>query len=525
MNRIFMSAGVMVFALGFGVAAFAQSGNIISVTSPDGKTAIKGELLEIEGTIYKIKTSLGVFEVDATTVDCTGEGCIELEAFGESLAIVGSNAIGAELMPALILGYADSLNAEISYEAGANENERALRLVHETGKEMVKIDLATHGSSASFTYLAGNLATIGMSSRKIAQDEAAMLLQAGIPDPRETEREHVLALDAVAIIVHPDNPLTSISMADLRAVFAGRITSWAALGGPDEPINLYAGDEDSRAFDIFKQKVLNSVGQSLPGLTKRFKSNSDLLDSVSVDRNAIGFTGLSYVRDAKVLSIRQECGIVSDASLFSVKAEEYPLAQRLYLYEHPGEIAEHARRLLDYASSESAQPVISAAHLVNRTPGYRPLTDMGAQLVQSLTGEYEFSLGLFRELVAQLGEGRRLSTTFRFTPGSVRLDLLSDRSAAALARQLADGTFAGQEIVLVGFSDAIGEFAQNLALSKSRAQAVYETMINAVGAAALNDLTLLVQGYGELLPVACNTTSKGREINRRVEIWVRPKRS
>jgi len=472
-----------------------------------------------------IQTSLGILEVDATTVDCTGEGCIELEVFGESLAIVGSNAIGAELMPALILGYADSMSAEIVYEAGATENERVLRLIHETGKEMAKIDLATYGSSASFEYLAGNLATIGMSSRMIAQDEAQMLLQAGIPDPRETEREHVLALDAVAIVVHPDNPLTSISMADLRAVFGGRITSWAALGGPDEPINLYAGDEDSRALDIFTQKAFDSAGQSLPGITKRFKSNSELLDSVLVDRNAIGFTGLSYVRDAKVLSIRQECGIVSDASPFSVKAEEYPLALRLYIYEHPGEMAKHARGLLDYTSSESAQAVISAAHLVNRIPEYRPLTDMGPQLVQSLTGEDEFSLDLFRALVGELGEGRRLSTTFRFTPGSVQLDLLSDQSAAALARQLADGTFAGQEIVLVGFSDADGGFERNLALSKGRAQTVYETMINAVGAAALNDLTLLVQGYGELLPVACNTTANGREINRRVEIWVRPKRS
>jgi phosphate transport system substrate-binding protein len=212
MNRIFVLAGALVFALGFGVTAFAQSGNIISVRSPDGKTAVKGELLEVEGTIYKIKTSLGVLEVDAASVDCTGEGCIEVEAFGESVAIVGSNTIGAELMPALILGYADSLSAEIIYEEGISENERVLRLIHETGKELVKIDIAALGSSASFTRLANNLATIGMSSRKIAQNEAEMLILAGIPDPRETEREHVLALDAVAIIVHQDNPLTSISM-------------------------------------------------------------------------------------------------------------------------------------------------------------------------------------------------------------------------------------------------------------------------------------------------------------------------
>jgi phosphate transport system substrate-binding protein len=314
-------------------------------------------------------------------------------------------------------------------------------------------------------------------------------------------------------------------MADLTAIFTGKITSWAALGGPDVPINLYAESEDSGAFELFKQHVLDPAGLLLPAVAKRFESSMDLADSVSADPYAIGFTSLAFTRSAKVLSLRQECGILTDASLFSVKAEQYPLQRRLYLYERPDGMPYYARSLLDYAISDAAQPVIASAHLVDRSPEYRALTDMGSQLVHSLTGEFEFSLDLFRSLVSELGDGLRLSTTFRFNLGSTKLDYLSDRAAAALARQLVEGKFAGQEMLLVGFSDAIGEFDRNLALSVGRAQTVYDTMVDAVGLPALSDVSLQVQGYGELMPVACNTTPEGRDANRRVEIWVRPARS
>lgn len=524
MHRFSISAGVLVTALGLGAAALAQSGPIVTMTSTDGKTTVTGELLEVSGSIYRIKTSLGTFDIDIANMECSGEGCPKREVFGETFAIAGSRAIGAELMPALILGYADSQQATLAYEAGASDNERILRLVHENGQEMARIDLSTQGALSSFSGLATGTAAIGMSSRKISQSEAETLVLAGIPDPRESAAEHVVALEATAVIVHPDNPLSSISMADLAGVFTGQITTWAALGGPDMPINLYADSEDSGAFQLFRQQVLDPAGQLLPAIAKRFDSSMDLADSVSADPHGIGFTSLAFTRAAKVLSLRQECGILSDASLFSVKAEQYPLQRRLYLYARPDGMPFYARGLLNYAASDEAQPVIAAAHLVDRSPEYRPLTDMGSQLVHSLTGEYEFSLDLFRSLVTELGDGRRLSTTFRFNPGSTRLDYLSDQGAAALARQLAEGRFAGQDMILVGFSDAIGEFDQNLSLSVGRAQTVYETMINAVGLPALSGVSLQVQGYGELMPVACNTTPQGRDANRRVEIWVRPAR-
>jgi phosphate transport system substrate-binding protein len=524
MYRFSMSAGVLVSALGLGAAAFAQSGPIVTMTSPDGKTTVTGELVEIVGDTYKIKTTLGVFDVDAATMACAGEGCPKREIFGERFAIAGSSAIGAELLPALVLGYADSQQATLAYEAGAGEGERTLRLVHENGQEMAQIDLSTLGSLSAFSGLATNAAAIGMSSRKITQAEAETLVLAGIPDPRETAAERVVALEATAIVVHPDNPLSSISLADLTAVYTGQITSWAALGGPDMPIKLYADSEESGAFQLFKQQILDPAGQLLPAVAQRFESGADLADSVSTDPYAIGFTSLAFTRSAKTLSLRQECGILTEPSLFSVKAEQYPLQRRLYLYERPEGMPYYARGLLDYAMSDEAQPVIAAAHLVDRSPEYRPLTDMGSQLVNSLTGEYEFSLDLFRTLVGELGDGRRLSTTFRFNPGSTQLDYLSGQAAAAVARQLASGAFKGQDMVLVGFSDAIGEFDQNLALSVGRAQTVYEAMIGAVGVEALSGVSLQVQGYGELMPVACNTTPPGRDANRRVEIWVRPAR-
>ena len=520
MLRCFLPAASLATALAFS-AATAQTGPTVTITSPGG-SAVTGELVEIDGTFYKLKTSLGVIEIDMTDATCVGEGCPKADTF-ETFAIAGSPAVGTELVSALVLGYADSVEADIAYETGAGEAEQVLRLLDGGGEDLAAIVLVGDTESP-FAALAANSAAIGVASHQITPEEVANLQASGLSDPRGGDSEHQLALDAVAILVHPENPVTSISVADLGAVFAGEITSWAAVGGPDRPIKLYAQDHRSGAVEIFEQLVLDPGGLALAESVERPENSRELADLVSVDPDAIALAGLAYVTGSKTLPIRQECGLVSEPSLFAVKAGEYPLTRRLFLYENPAQIAKHARSLLDFATSDAAQPVIAAARLVDRSLDYRALAQMGAQLAYTLASGIEAPRELFRELATELGDARRLSVTLRFAPGSIELDTSSRRSLDALARQVGEGAFDGQEILLVGFSDANGAFDENLALSQSRAEAVFAALTQAVGLDAARTAGLQVKGYGGLLPVACNTDTQGRELNRRVEVWLRPKR-
>ena len=151
----------------------------------------------------------------------------------------------------------------------------------------------------------------------------------------------------------------------------------------------------------------------------------------------------------------------------------------------------------------------------------RTLDAEGARIVSSIISPEDFSLELMREMLRDLSRAERLSLTFRFRRGSNRLDGRSAAEAERFARLLAAGEFAGEEILLVGFADSVGKFAVNRDLARQRAERVLEALRAAVPEGALDNVPILVKSYGELTPVGCNDTPEGRELNRRVEVWVR----
>jgi phosphate transport system substrate-binding protein len=258
---------------------------------------------------------------------------------------------------------------------------------------------------------------------------------------------------------------------------------------------------------------------------ERFEDHADLSDLVSIDPGGIGVTSFAYARGSRMLAIRQQCGLVSFPTSFSMKTEEYPLGRRLYAYgSDQTQQPSHPRGLVDFALSDAAQPIIAEAGFVDRDIAGQGIEVQGVRLAHSLTSPEEFSLPVFREMLTEIKDGERLSITFRFNLGSSNLETRSQSEAERFARLLAAGAYPGKDIILVGFTDSIGEFEVNRGLAVRRAQSVLDTLGASAGAGALDEVSILVQSYGELTPVGCNETNEGRELNRRVEVWVRDKR-
>jgi phosphate transport system substrate-binding protein len=101
------------------------------------------------------------------------------------------------------------------------------------------------------------------------------------------------------------------------------------------------------------------------------------------------------------------------------------------------------------------------------------------------------------------------------------LDTQSETNLADLARLIAVRAFDGFALTLAGFSDGSGAAATNLSLSRSRAEAVRATLARIAPDLAPGDLPA-VDAFGEALPMACDTTAAGRQVNRRVEVWMHP---
>ena len=408
----------------------------------------------------------------------------------------GSNTVGEKLTPRLVESYLMARGAtDIKTEQGRTPTEKAVTA--QLNGRIEFIEIHAHGSSTAFTDLLQGKAELGMSSRRIKEQERELLL-AKSGDLTEPGSEHIIGLDGLAIVVNTKNPVGQLSIPQLVKIFSGEITNWSELGGTDLPITLYARDENSGTWDSFKSMVLDSSSASLALTAKRFESSTELSDSVAKDEGAIGFIGLPYVRRAKLLAISTTK--TSKAILpthFTVSTEDYPLARRLYFYLPQKNINNEAEEFVKFSATERGQSIVEDIGLVS----------------QNIKTGQPFNNNFYPEEMRSLtARSQRLSINFRFKDGSDELDTKGISDLDRLVKYVEVNS--PRRVQLFGFSDSEGDKAENIELSLRRAQVVEQHLI------ARGIYPLVARGMGEAAPLASSKSEEGRRMNRRVEVWI-----
>lgn len=123
-------------------------------------------------------------------------------------------------------------------------------------------------------------------------------------------------------------------------------------------------------------------------------------------------------------------------------------------------------------------------------------------------------------MVAILDSMTRLTTSFRFETGSARPDAQSRANVQQLAREIETGFYDARRLVFVGFSDGEGAADANRKIAMKRAEAVRDAVLQAAELPQSLQVDIGVEAFGEALPMACDDSSWGRQVNRRVEVWV-----
>ncbi|ALN19421.1 substrate-binding domain-containing protein [Ectopseudomonas mendocina] len=413
------------------------------------------------------------------------------------LRIQGSNTIGAKLAPELVRGLFEAQGLQdIHSEDGARENEQRV-LARQVDGRLVVVEIAAHGSGTGFAALKDGSAHLAASSRPIKDSEAASLASLG--DLRSPQGEQVIAIDGLAIIVHPSNPVAALSVEQIAKLFSGEIDDWAALGGKPGKVRPYARDDNSGTYDTFKELVLAAGGRTLAASAQRFESSNQLSDSVSRDPNGIGFIGLPYIRQAKAVAVAAGNSQPMLPSNTLIATEDYPLARRLFLYNDPQLTNPWARALIDFAHSTRGQAIVADSGFI-------------AQTVQAVKVATDPQMPTdYRQLAQQ---ARRLSVNFRFQEGSATLDNKAHRDLQRVLDYLKQHDKLQNKVVLVGFGDPKNDPERAELLSKLRAMAVRREL------AKQGVLFREITGLGSELPVAANDQDNGRIRNRRVEVWV-----
>jgi len=247
-----------------------------------------------------------------------------------------------------------------------------------------------------------------------------------------------------------------------------------------------------------------------------------LSEAVADDPFGIGLASYSEIGNTKPLSLTGSCGVQLRGRRTAIKTEDYPLTAPIFLYMPARRLPALAREFLAYTRSPPAQIVIRRAGFVDQAPEEIEINAQGNRLANAIAvAQGQEGLGALQSMVTMLAPMRRLTTSFRFETGSVRLDAQSRSNVQQLARSLELGEYDGRRMVFVGFSDGQGPADDNLEIARARAEAVRDAVIGTAETADLDRLTLETVAFGEAMPMACDDTVWGRRVNRRVEVWLR----
>ena len=484
--------GTLVVLIGLGLVIFGvgknnnQSQPLSGITTPASPSATSGAVTD--------KTQPP--SASLTTINKTNK--LPAENPKVILRLHGSNIEGVRLAPALVTSYLHQLGAtETLTVTTQDSDERYIQGYLPNIQDAVAVEVFAHGSGTSFEDLAARRADIAMTSIPIKPKERRDLKPL-FGNLVNEKNEIVVGSDGLAIIVHRTNPIESLTTKQIAGLFSGEISDWSQVGGTAGPVNIYAQDALSGAYDTIQHLVLKPYNKRLSNMAKRYESVAVLADAVVSDLNGIGFVGLPYAQRAKTIAVADSDEVTPILpTAFTVATEDYPLTRRLYFYVPDQSSNPHVRILADFALSPAGQKIVEEVGFVSHI-----LHSEKPTITRTMPDSY----------ASLIKNAERLSLNFRFKFGSSDLDSKSLHDLERLLHYMRARS--NKRLMLFGFTDSVGSAERNLKLSEARAKVVKRIL------SARNVDTLMVKGFGEILPVATNSTEEGRHHNRRVEVWI-----
>ena len=447
---------------------------------------------------------------------------------------MATGELATGLVPILLDGFAAGMEAEaiLTDETGAEVADESeilsspgsssrfgVRFSDYDGETLAEFAIEGLTQEEGFGRLASGEAALVVTDRQVPRASRIAVEAAGGGDLRTDALEQVIAVDGFAVVGHPDNSISAISVAQAARIMAGQITNWSEVGGPDAPMNVYTLSPDAEDFAEIHRLLLEPSGYDLSPDATVMDSARELTSTLMRDPAGIGIVSYSNKRGTRPLPLINECGMVVETNPFTIKTEEYPLGHRVYAYNR-ADIDGYAKDFLAYLDGPDLDGLVSKAGYIDLSVTADVQVEAEIRLTDEIAeNDNLFEQEIMRELQTALNTYERLSTTFRFGTGSKRLDVKAQRDLGRMIDYIAENK--PQELIIVGFTDNKGAFEPNLSVSIQRAERVLEAMRDMATGGELDGVEISARGYGELSPVACNSNRHGRAVNRRVEVWVR----
>ena len=213
----------------------------------------------------------------------------------------------------------------------------------------VNIMVSESGSGNGAKALLNGTCDIANLSRHLKASEKNAMAEKGV-----NPVAHVVAFDALPVIVHPSNRVRGLTVDQLRAIYTGQLTNWKEVGGADQRIVVISRDTNSGTYETFRERVLGAEAKIIAS-AEYTGSNGGVRQRVQMTRGAVGYAGLGFVdRSVKALEIN---GVAP--SVETVLAKQYPIARELFMFTNgepaPGSLA---AAILAISRSEKGREII-----------------------------------------------------------------------------------------------------------------------------------------------------------------------
>ena len=260
-----------------------------------------------------------------------------------------SIALAVLCVAALFTGCAKKLSGQVATD-GSTSMEKVIGALGESfmsANSGVTFTYNPTGSGSGIQAVSEGRCDIGLSSRALKDEEKASGLVGT-----------TVALDGIAIIVNPENPVSDLSVDQIAAIYTGEITNWSEVGGNDAEIVLIGREAGSGTRDGF-ESITKTTDKCQ--YRQELTSTGDVITTVSQNPDAIGYASLSSVKDSvKALTVG---GVAPTED--TVKDGSYVIQRPFVLVTKDGtKLSEAAQKFFDYALSADAAPIIAAAGAV-----------------------------------------------------------------------------------------------------------------------------------------------------------------
>lgn len=184
----------------------------------------------------------------------------------------------------------------------------------------VSITVSESGSGNGAKSIINAACDVATMSRAMKTSEKASAKDAGV-----MVVENIVAMDGLAVVVHPSNPVAGLTIEQIRDIYTGKVTSWKQLGGPDSKIVVISRETNSGTYESFESLVLNKA--KMAGGVEYVGSNGAIRQRVLSTEGAIGYVGLAFIEGVKDLAVN---GVKPSAE--TVVSKKYPVSRPLYMY-------------------------------------------------------------------------------------------------------------------------------------------------------------------------------------------------